>query len=485
MKLINKLMSLNSYTSIQAKIMGIVIFLILVLAFGINYEVRAKTSSLLEKQLIQHATSLTNNVAYMITEPVLTNNIFQLHSIMDKMVRQDPNVRYYFILNKEGNILLSSFSEGLPKDLVMKNSPNVSDVNLTVLKTEEGIIWDIAAPIAKGFGGTLRIGVTEKYRIIGLHEVSQKILLSTLVVILLSIAVAYLLTKALTYPIVQLVNFAETMGQGNYDAKLKINRWANREIVTLLGSFNEMANNILETSSKMEVAQKARKTLLQKIINVQEEERARVARELHDETNQCLAAINLGLDRMCEEDDVTKSKHLSKELQKIVMQASTDLKRLAWELRPSAIDKVGLTLAIQNYVDNFMKNYKINVNCICELTEHEGLDGDVSIVVYRIIQETLTNIVKHAKADQVEIILTKAPERLMVIIEDNGRGFDPDKVLDFEKKTAGKITSLGLYGMMERAELIGGNLLIESEPGQGTTVYLTVPLVEGVNCNEN
>ncbi|MCO1600205.1 HAMP domain-containing sensor histidine kinase [Desulfosporosinus nitroreducens] len=257
-------------------------------------------------------------------------------------------------------------------------------------------------------------------------------------------------------PIVQLVNFAETIGQGKYDATLKINRWANREIVTLLGSFNEMAGNILETSQKMEAAQKASKTLLQKIIHAQEEERARVSRELHDETNQCLAAINLGLDRMYEEEEVAKSKQLSKELQKIVMQASTDLKRLAWELRPSAIDKVGLTLAIQNYVDTFTKNYHINVSCTCELADDDVLDGETSIVVYRIIQEALTNIVKHAKADQVEIILTKAPERLMVIIEDNGKGFDAANVLDLEKRSSGKHTTLGLYGMMERAELMEG-----------------------------
>lgn len=475
---LSKLFELNKNISIKAKIMGIIIFLILVLAFAINYEVRNKTSSLLEKQLIQHANSLTQNVAYMITEPVLTNNIFQLDSIMDKMVEQDPNVRYYFILDKEGNILLSSFSEGLPKGLIDENMPEGSEINLKELKTEEGIIWDLAAPIAKGLGGTLRIGVSEEYRLVGLHEVTEKIMLSTALVILLSLIVAYVLTKAVTYPIFKLVNFADTIGKGNYDAKLKISRWFDREISALLNSFNNMAYNLKETSQKMESAQKARKKLLQKIINTQEEERSRVSRELHDETNQCLAAINLGLEQIFDENDSSTIKHKSKELQEIVVQASTDLKRLAWELRPSALDKVGLTLAVKSYIDNFGKNYGIEVYCTCEINDCDVLDKDASIVVYRIIQEALTNIAKHAKADQVEVILQKGPERLMIIIEDNGQGFEVGKVLNMENRVSGQVTSLGLYGMIERAELIGGNLLIESEPGQGTTIYLTVPLTE-------
>lgn len=476
MKIIYNILRIHRHISIQAKILGIVIMLILFLASLINWEVREKTSSLLEKQLIQHGNTVSTNVAHMITEPILTNNIYQLNSIMEKLAKEDPNIRYYFILDKDNNLILSSFSTGVPKGLLEINHYEGNKSNLKELKTEEGIIWDIAAPIAKGFGGTLRIGISENYRTIGLQEVSHKIIQSTSIIIILTIFFAYLLTKLLTYPIKQLVTFATKIGSGNYDSKLEVNWWFDKEIATLLETFNKMARNLKEITGQMENAQKTRKKLLQKIISAQEEERARVSRELHDEANQCLAAINLGLDRIHEETDLNRSKYLSHELKEIVLMASSDLKRLAWELRPSTIDKIGLNMAIKNYIDNFAAHYKININYQSDLSENDNFDGEVSIVIYRIIQETLTNIAKHSKSDHVEITIKKNPKRLMIIIEDNGQGFDKEKVFNIGNKVTGSISSLGLYGMMERAELVGGNLIIESEIGQGTAVYLTIPL---------
>jgi len=170
---------------------------------------------------------------------------------------------------------------------------------------------------------------------------------------------------------------------------------------------------------------------------------------------------------------------LSKDLKKIVLQASSKLKHLAWELRPTTIDKIGLTSALENYIQNCKTINKININCSCEITCEEQIDDEVKIAVFRIIQEALTNIVKHSEATEVEITIKNIMDYLTVMIEDNGKGFDPDTILQPTEKPSGKIKSLGLYGMMERTELIDGKLIIESEPNQGTTVYLTVPIRKG------
>ncbi|MFT9486470.1 MAG: ATP-binding protein [Tepidibacillus sp.] len=480
MKVISDLIKLNRHISIQFKIMGMIITLIIALALWINWEVRDKVSSLLEKQMIERAIVTSNNVSYIIAEPVLTNNFYQLNNIIDEFIKADKSIRYYFILDKDGTLLLSSFTVGIPENLVEINSPVNNKANVKEITTEEGIIWDVATPIANGYGGTLRIGITDKSITLGLYEVTRKIIFSTTVTIILTIFVAFALTRLLTLPLKQLVQFANNIGQGNYNTTLKAESWASKEIAFLLETFNRMAKNLKNISIKIDHAQKVRKTLLQKIITAQEEERARVARELHDEANQYMAAINIGLDRIAAENDPEKSKNLSKELKKIVLHASSELKHLAWELRPTTIDKIGLTSALENYIDNCKTNNKINIDFACDIKCEEQLDDEVKIAVFRIIQEALTNILKHSDADEVEVTLKNSKEYIIVIIEDNGKGFDTDTILQPAEKPSGKIKSLGIHGMMERAELIDGKLIIESEPNQGTTVYLKVPLRKDV-----
>ena len=479
MKLISDLIKLNRHISIQFKIMGMIITLLIALALWINWEVRDKVSSLLEKQMIERAIVTANNVSYIIAEPVLTNNYYDLNNIIDEFIKADKSIRYYFILDKNGTLQLSSFNIGIPENLSEINNPVNNKTNVEEIITEEGIIWDVATPIANGYGGTLRIGITDQSRAVGLYDVTRKIIFSTTVMIILTIFVAFGLTKILTLPLKQLVQFAYAIGQGNYDAKLKAESWISKEIAFLLQSFNQMVTNLKNISIKIEHAQNVRKKLLQKIISAQEEERARVARELHDEANQYMAAINMGLDRITAESDPNKSKNLSKELKKIVLQASSELKHLAWELRPTTIDKIGLTSALENYIQNCKINSKINIDFTCDIECEEQLDEEVKIAVFRIIQEALTNIAKHADADEIEVTLKTSKEYLIIIVEDNGKGFNTDTILQLAENASGKIKSIGIYGMMQRAELIDGKLIIESEPNQGTTVYLKVPLRKG------
>ena len=130
MKAISDLSKLNRHISIQFKIMGMIITLLIALALWINWEVRDKVSSLLEKQMIERAIVTANNVSYIIAEPVLTNNYYQLNNIIDEFIKADKSIRYYFILDKDGTLLLSSFNIGIPENLSEINKPVNTKTNV-------------------------------------------------------------------------------------------------------------------------------------------------------------------------------------------------------------------------------------------------------------------------------------------------------------------------------------------------------------------
>ncbi|MBS1251594.1 MAG: Oxygen sensor histidine kinase NreB [Anaerolineales bacterium] len=214
--------------------------------------------------------------------------------------------------------------------------------------------------------------------------------------------------------------------------------------------------------------------LLDKVIHAQEEERQRIARELHDETSQALTSFMVGLKVLEKADSTTEVHQRATELRQIVADALEDVRGLALELRPSTLDDKGLIPTLQRYTRDYGQKFAITVDC-----HTLGFDGvrllpRVETAVYRIIQEALTNVAKHANADTVSVLLEKRTGRLLVIVEDDGCGFDVDHQL--RSGTQGQ--RLGLYGMRERANLIGGDLTIESRPGAGTTMFVEVGLDE-------
>jgi signal transduction histidine kinase len=419
---------------------------------------------LLEEQLLQHAKSLGANMAAIVAEPVLTNNVYELHKIIKQTLTDDIHTRYIFILDKDNRIMVSSFAGGLPKGLRAVNGIAGNEISIKTLETDEGVIWDVATPIANGLGGTIRIGITDHYRVMGMKQVSNNIIMSTFLIILVALLMAYLLTRLITNSLLKLDQTTRLLGQGKYNISIKPDLWAGKEIYNLYLAFNEMIINLNYIREKEEQSQIARKNLLQKTINAQEEERKRIARELHDETNQYLAVINYGLDSMLHMDNQEQHDEKVAELKGLVKQASDGLRSLAWELRPKLLDEFGLVLALNKYLEYFTNQYEIAMD-ISSNIEYVNLPKTYEISVYRIVQEALINVIKHAKATKVNVSIQKSKENLIITIEDDGIGFS--------KTTK---DSLGIYGMHERAALIGGKLSVESELGAGTTVLLSIEL---------
>ncbi len=203
---------------------------------------------------------------------------------------------------------------------------------------------------------------------------------------------------------------------------------------------------------------------LRRVVEAQELERRRLARELHDQTGQELTSVLLGLKAVEEaKSDCERAEALAAVREQVV-ETLHDVRRLAVELRPKALDDFGLVPALERLRDTFAEQTGMRVDL--ESRIRERLPTDVETALYRIVQEALTNIVKHAQATAVSIVLAPKDRTVTALIEDDGRGFTPD----------GSGEGLGLLGMGERLALLGGRLKIESSHGAGTTIVAEVPL---------
>jgi PAS domain S-box-containing protein len=213
--------------------------------------------------------------------------------------------------------------------------------------------------------------------------------------------------------------------------------------------------------------------LLNRLMTVQEDERRRIARNLHDHFGQQLTALRLkleSLDSWTDRDSPLRER--VEDIQGIATQFDRDLDFFTWELRPAALDDIGLVAAVSTFVQEWSKNYGIPAEFHSEGLGIGSLPFEIETHVYRVAQEALNNVLKHAQAQRVSVILERRANDVVLIIEDDGTGF----VFDESAGAARDDKRLGLIGMQERAVLAGGTLEIETAPGEGTTVFLRVPI---------
>jgi signal transduction histidine kinase len=215
----------------------------------------------------------------------------------------------------------------------------------------------------------------------------------------------------------------------------------------------------------VDLSRRVARDALRRVVGGQEVERRRLARELHDETGQALTSILLGL-RSVEESGGDKVRKSVSDVRELVVATLQDVRALAVQLRPKALDDFGLVAALERLVQTFSEATAISVEIEAQLGE-DRLPAEVETTLYRIIQEALTNIVKHAEANSVSVLLVRRESAVTAVIEDDGRGFDPTNTRE---------DGLGLLGMRERAELHEGQLKIEAASGAGTTLVIEMPL---------
>jgi PAS domain S-box-containing protein len=220
-----------------------------------------------------------------------------------------------------------------------------------------------------------------------------------------------------------------------------------------------------------------RAELIKRLMRAEEEARQRISRELHDGVGQHMAALAIGLTALRELQDNGKVHDLASQLQSLTRELAKDLHRIAAELRPVALDDLGLASALRNHLGAWSARHDIATELQGSVLDGARLPMDVETALYRIVQEALTNVAKHAGAQRVDIVIERHAENVRMAIEDDGHGFDDATA---SKSPDGR-RPLGLIGMRERAELVGGTFEVESRPGAGTTIFVRIPLIEPVN----
>ncbi|MBA2705140.1 MAG: PAS domain S-box protein [Blastocatellia bacterium] len=244
------------------------------------------------------------------------------------------------------------------------------------------------------------------------------------------------------------------------------------ERTTALSDMNAILQEEVGERRRIEVE---RVELLRRIVFAQEDERRRIAREMHDQFGQQLTALNLKLDAVKEDCGDDKNLHEQVEaLQMIARQLDEDVDHMVWQMRPTALDDLGLQAALSTYVENWSKHFGVPVQLHASGLDEDRLMPEVETALYRIAQEALNNVAKHAHATQVAIVLERRAGQVSLIVEDDGIGFD------WQRQFVADDKGLGLIGMRERAALVGGTIEFESQPTEGATVVVRIPVPPGV-----
>ena len=309
----------------------------------------------------------------------------------------------------------------------------------------------------------------------------SKVLWALFLCATIGIAYALMLTGILTRPIHHLVQAANRIREGHFATRATV--FSNDEIGRLAVAFNQMAEALLQYRQEVQAKEKARLLLIERIVQIQEDERKSISRELHDHFGQSLLALLLQVQSGCKFKP-SKCEYaalpgsLCFNIENTIRQIIEEVHRLAWGMRPSILDDYGLESALARHIEEATKTTGLEIDY--QFIAPEGLERlpiSVELSLFRIAQEATTNIIRHANASHASFVVLRQLHEVTMIIEDNGQGFD------FAAASKKGDQCLGLMGMKERVNLLGGSFVIESAPGEGTTIRVRIPLGEVLNAN--
>ncbi len=298
----------------------------------------------------------------------------------------------------------------------------------------------------------------------------QSILIGTLF-LLLSAGVAYLVSRGITRPLNRLTDGVKALGKGSTVDMLPVE--TDDEIGKLAQAFNAMTQSLQAREVELRKSEERLRVLSSKLLQAQEEERKRLAIELHDELGQDLALLKLRLrsiTRKLAEHQAALIKDCQ-ETSRYVDEIIENVRRLSRDLSPSVLKDLGLTAALRWQVENFAKQHSFKISLDVQDIDHL-FSEDVQINLYRIFQETLTNIVKHALAKNIFITVEQQNRQIVFVVEDDGKGFDLNGLISRGAADKG----MGLATMRERSYMVGGTCDVWSKPDRGTRITLTVPI---------
>lgn len=457
--------------SIRVKVLGIVLGVIFLLGFFVTVQMRASLSNTLQVELEHQGQAIAEVISHTISPLIRTSDSQDLNELLRERQEHytggDHNtlVDYIVVEDSSSNTIAYTLGKTLPSNalsIIIKSDHKGAGVQ--ALDMPWGHIIDAVVPLTAG-EGVLRLGLSDDNIQETVNVVTLQIISTTLIMVIVGLAAAFFLTWILARPILSLVEATQAVAKGDFSRQVR--RWANDEIGDLAEAFNAMTRALAQAEQERAEREILRANYMRGVIQAQEDERKRIARELHDSTSQSLTSLLVGLRSLEETTDLAALKPRLDDIRKVVSGTLDEVHSLSWQLRPSVLDDLGLVVALQRYIADYERRYGIEVDFVAH-----GMDGrlplELETSIYRMVQESLTNVARHAHARKASILLEKRQQNIRVIIEDNGIGFDPGSV----EYSQG---SLGLQGIRERAQLFGGKLTIESQAGQGASLFIEIP----------
>ncbi len=482
------------YKSLRFKIIFGLISLLtftMTILFTVQYfQHRKKMIFNLQENVSPHLTQMVNDV---LKSSMLSKNKSEMKYILE-VATQYPDVRKIFILNRTGRIIASIDDKEIGKTIDMRDSTcqvchrgATRALNKTVIysSAQGEKIFRNVNPIynrtecfschrpEEKITGVLVTDFTlnniEKQL---KAEFKENIFLLFFAIGISTLVIGIALNQLVIKKLQHFVEAASFFGRGDF--KRTISFRSDDEIKKLADSFNLMAKMLME---KM----RSERKYLSQIIEAQENERRRISRELHDEVGQALYAIRFNLEmidkNLPQAPPAIRGRLL--EAKSLSSQTVSAMRQLSLDLRPTMLDDLGLIPTLRWYIQNFSNRVNISSNFETMGLEKK-LPPQIETAFYRIIQEALNNIGKHAQADRVEISLVRRDSRIFASIQDNGKGFDLDRVLHPESPERG----FGLVGIQERVSLLGGQMDIQSKFGSGTLIRVEIPYENGREVDE-
>jgi signal transduction histidine kinase len=441
--------------NIRIKVLGIVLSAIVLLGTLVIYQMRVVINRTMHDALFTQGLALTHSLVEQNRAHVENEDYIALaRSLEVQRMHYSGNghnthISYLVLEDQQDNVLAAS---QVNDRRLLPAKENIIEVSAVFPETEL----------------TLRMGMDASNIPFFVNQVTFQLLSTVLIMVAVGIGAAFFLTWLLTHPIYDLVEATKLVAEGDFSPR--VTRWADDEIGELAEAFNRMT---AETERIRMEREQLRAQFVSGVIAAQEEERKRISRELHDSTSQSLTSVLVGLKNLQDGQSSDSLNQRFESLQQVVRSTLDEVRMMAWQLRPSVLDDLGLVSALQRFISDFQQRYNIQVDLLAG--EFDGrLTPEMETTIYRIVQESLANVAYHAQATTASVILDQRRQMLRIIIEDNGAGFDPDAV-----EARGK--HLGLQGIRERAMLLGGSLTIESEVGHGTTLFIEIPLWSETN----
>ncbi len=493
--------------SLRTKVMlGTLLPLLTILAISSSLQYVRHRRLMLE-ELRRSAANAARIVQASLHRAMLTNDRLAMGTTVTQIAAQ-RGVRRVFILDKEGNVAVSTVPRDVGTTLSIRDKTcqichrngQTAEAGSLIMTDASGqrVLRNVTA-IPKGprcqachprddaTYGVLMIDFgTEAVEAQLARERRDTILWSLGALGVLAAAIVAIMRWLIVGPLERLTEVVRRVGRGELSQRARLA--GGDEIGELSQTFDSMAEG-LEGKAALERQVRERTVALQllyeelqnkevlrgqllaQLWTVQEEERRRIARELHDHTSQALTSLLVGLKMLSEADEPGKIRERVGALRAIAAQTLEGVHDLSVQLRPSVLDDMGLVAGSEHMIKTFSAHFGIPVHFQAVGFEGRRLPPEVETAVYRIVQEALTNVARHAQAENADVLLECRGDRVLALVEDDGHGFDVAAALGQRGKGR-----LGLFGMQERAALVGGTLTVESSPA-GTTVVLEIPLV--------